>query len=98
MFLYGTLAGTREGDSGKVSKIMLAIAFGKGVTMCEEYEATLKGKSLHILFGSTFHPVWRIARMQRQNVFIMIAIFPKIARLQWMPWPKLLGKIFNSTS
>ena len=40
-----TAAGKREGDGGKVAKFMVTIAYGKGVTMCEELETQLNGKS-----------------------------------------------------
>lgn len=43
--LYCTTAGSREGDGGKVAKFMVAIAYGRGVTMRQEYEATLNGKT-----------------------------------------------------
>ena len=42
--LYCTGADSREGDNGKVAKFMVAIAYEKGVTMCEEYRNGLNGE------------------------------------------------------
>ena len=69
-FLYCTGAGTREGDSGKVAKFMVAIAFGKGVTMCEEYQAVLNGKSFAEFIREYFPPCFQNSANADTRLFL----------------------------
>ena len=43
--IYCTSAGSKEGTGGRVAKFMVAIAYGRGITLCEEFKTKLNGKS-----------------------------------------------------
>ena len=57
--LYCTAAGSREGDGGRVAKFMVAIAYGKGIILCEEFKPTLNGTSFAKFVRTYFPPCFQ---------------------------------------
>ena len=68
--LYCTAAGKREGDGGRVAKFMVTIAYGKGVTLCEEYQATLNGASFADFIRTYFPPCFKNSINGEEQVFL----------------------------
>ena len=54
--LHCTAAGSHDGSGGRVAKFMVAIAYGKGVTMCNEFKVRLTGKSFADFVVKYFPP------------------------------------------
>ena len=53
---YCTTAGSHEGCGGRVAKFMVSIAYGRGVTMCEEFKDKLNGESFGDFVRNYFPP------------------------------------------
>ena len=57
--LHCTTSGRHEGTGGKTAKFMVAIAYEKGVTMCEEYCLQLNGASFADFIKEYFPPCFK---------------------------------------
>ncbi len=68
--LYCTAAGSSEGCGGRVAKFMVAIAYGKGVTMCEEFKVSLNGKSFADFVRAHFPPCFSASVNPEGKIFL----------------------------
>ena len=68
--LFCTGAGNREGDSGRVAKFMVTIAYGKGVTLCEEYKEPLNGASFADFIRNYFPPCFQKSVDAEEQLFL----------------------------
>ena len=68
--LYCTTAGAREGDGGRVAKFMVTIAYGKGVTLCEEFKTRLNGKSFAEFVRLHFPACFKETANPKEKLFL----------------------------
>ena len=54
--LYCTTAGSHEGSGGHITKFMVTIAYGRGVTICKEFKERLNGTSFAEFVRKYFPP------------------------------------------
>ena len=68
--LYCTGAGSHEGTGGRVARFMVAIAYGKGVTMSEEYTERLNGSSFAQFVTKHFPPCFQKSVKPEGKLFL----------------------------
>ena len=64
-----TAKGSHCGTGGRVTKFMVALSYGKGVVLCEQYE-TLNGQYIKSLIEQEFPPTFRVCNKARQKLFM----------------------------
>lgn len=65
-----TASGRHEGVGGKVAKFMVAITYGQGVTMCEEYEERLTGEFFGKFVRKHFPQCFAKSGKQNSRLFL----------------------------
>ena len=93
-FLYCTGAGAREGDGGRVAKFMVTIAYGKGVTMCEEY-AQLNGASFASFILEHFPPCFQNSANPFTKMFLQDGDPSQNSKLAMTALASIGGKKFS---
>lgn len=65
-----TAKGRKEGRGGRMAKFMAAIAYGKGVIECHQYEGGLSGKKCAQFFRDRFPVIVERGNNQRGRLFL----------------------------
>ena len=64
-----TAKGSHSGTGGRVAKFMIALSYGKGVVLCQQYE-TLNGEYFKSLIEREFPRMFRICDKARPKLFM----------------------------
>ena len=93
--LYCTSAGSHEGSGGRVAKFMVAIAYEKGVTMCEEFKDRLNGTSFADFVRKHFPPCFNRSVNPQVKLFLQDGDPSQNSALAMEALGEICGKKFS---
>ncbi len=93
--LYCTGPGSHEGTGGRVAKFMVTIAYGKGVTLAEEYKETLNGEMFAQFIKQYFPPCFRKSGNPKGKLFLQDGDPSQNSRIAMQALAKIGGRKFS---
>ena len=92
---YGcTAKGAHCGSGGRVAKFMVAVSYGKGVILCEQYE-TLNGRYFQSLVEREFPRMFTIADKEGRRFFLQDGDPSQNSALARAAWRKMGAKLLS---